>query len=109
VAFVGTPTEYPVLRKLLGTKFDSFLFSVQHLWVFSQKNLRMMARKCGFSNYEVQFFQRFGIGNLISWLKIAEPHGDVSYDFVTKSLNMIYKSEMAREETAEYLVLRLEK
>jgi SAM-dependent methyltransferase len=110
VAFIGTPTEYPVLRKLLYERaFDSFVFSVQHLWVFSGKNLKLMARKCGFSNYDIQYFQRFGIGNLISWLQTGEPHGEVAYEFVTKSLDSVYKSEMAREETAEYLVLRLEK
>jgi SAM-dependent methyltransferase len=108
-AFVGTPTDCPLLRGLLGAEFDSFLFSVQHPWALSRRSLELMARKCGFSEYSVRFFQRFGMGNLLSWLKTGEPHGDVPCDFVTRSLDVVYKSEMAREETADYMVMRLEK
>ena len=108
-AFIGTPTEYPVLRELLGTEFDSFVFSTQHLWVFSQRSLELMAYECGFSRIEVKFYQRFGIGNLISWLQTSEPRGEAIYSFITPALNSLYKNEMAKENTAEYLVLELEK
>jgi 2-polyprenyl-3-methyl-5-hydroxy-6-metoxy-1,4-benzoquinol methylase len=108
-AFIGTPTEYPVLRELLGVEFDAFVFSVQHPWVFSRASLEIMAQKCGFSEYSVTFHQRFGIGNLIAWLQTKNPCGEKQYDFISHSLNALYKSEMAKEETAEYLVLRLQK
>jgi SAM-dependent methyltransferase len=108
-AFVGTPTEYPVLRQLLGAEFDSFLFSVQHPWVFSRKSLELMARKCGFSDVGVRFRQRFGLGNLLAWLQTREPRGDARYGFVPSSLDAHYKSEMAKEDTAEYFVLELRK
>lgn len=108
-AYIGTPTEYPVLRKLLGKAFDSFVFSVQHPFVFSRSSLEIMAQKAGFLKYEVLFYQRFGLGNLIAWLQTGQPCGDKHYDFITESLDKLYKSEMAREKTAEYLILRLHK
>ncbi|MDL2288182.1 class I SAM-dependent methyltransferase [Oscillospiraceae bacterium OttesenSCG-928-F05] len=108
-AFIGTPTEYPVLRGLLGQTFDAFLFSVQHLWVLSRKNLELMAQKSGFSQCKVDYYQRFGLGNLIAWLQTNTPRGEAKYDFVSRSLDALYKSEMAKEETGEYLVLRLVK
>ena len=43
-----------------------------------------MAEKCGFSAFEVKFYQRFGIGNLIAWLQTREPRGEAMYDFVTR-------------------------
>ena len=106
-AFIGTPTEYPVLRGLLGAEFDSFLFSSQHPWVFSRKALEIMSQNCGFSSFEVKFYQKFGIGNLIAWLQTRKPNGEASYNFITPSFNNLYRSEMASEETAEYLVLEL--
>jgi SAM-dependent methyltransferase len=108
-AYIGTPTEYPVLRGLLGEMFDSFVFSVQHPWVFSRQSLEIMAENSGFSEYSVKFYQRFGIGNLIAWLQTCKPKGEMTYEFVTPALNNLYKTEMAREETAEYLVLELNK
>jgi SAM-dependent methyltransferase len=108
-AFIGTPTEYPVLRGLLGAQFDAFVFSVQHLWVLSHESLELMARKCSFSEFRVKFYQRFGIGNLIAWLQTRLPKGEAVYDFVTPTLNNMYKEQMARKETAEYLMLELRK
>jgi hypothetical protein len=68
-----------------------------------------MAYKCGFSEYSVSFHQRFGMGNLIAWLSERTPCGDKEYDFISSSLNALYKSEMEKEETAEYLVLKVKK
>ncbi|MCL2015981.1 MAG: class I SAM-dependent methyltransferase [Defluviitaleaceae bacterium] len=106
-AYIGTPTDYPVLRGLLGEQFDSFLFTVQHPWVFSRKNLQLMAEKCGFSQAEIKFYQFFGLGNLLAWLQFGQPKGDVKYSFISPQLESLYKADMAREETAEYLVLEL--
>jgi SAM-dependent methyltransferase len=108
-AFIGTPTEYPVLRNLLGAEFDAFVFSVQHPWVFSSRSLELLAKKCGFSTFKVKFYQRFGIGNLVAWLQLHKSCGEAVYDFITPALNSLYKIEMAREETAEYLILELGK
>ncbi|MDR3309801.1 MAG: class I SAM-dependent methyltransferase, partial [Oscillospiraceae bacterium] len=108
VAYIGTPTDYPVLRALLGAEFDAFVFSAQHPWVFSRKSLELMAAECR-GGHCVRFYQRFGIGNLIAWLQTRLPKGEAEYGFVTPALNNLYKSEMAREETAEYLVLELRK
>jgi SAM-dependent methyltransferase len=109
VAYVGTPTEYPVLRSLLSREFDSFVFSVQHQWVLSKQSLEIMARKCNYSECSAKFYQRFGLGNLIAWLQQRSPLGEKSYDFITKTMNANYKSEMASEETAEYIVIELRK
>jgi len=109
IAYIGTPTEYPVLRSLLGSEFDAFVFSTQHTWVFSREGLEYLARNCGFSAYSVSFYQRFGLGNLIAWLQTRQPKGEMIYEFITPTLQSHYKSEMARDGTAEYLVLKLSK
>jgi len=109
VAYIGTPTDYPVLRFLLGAEFDSFVFSVQHPWVFSGDSLKYMAQNSGFSEYGLKYHQRFGIGNLIAWLQTRMPKGEAVFDFVTPALNACYKAEMAKAETAEYLILEVRK
>jgi hypothetical protein len=109
MAFIGTPTEYPILRKLLGATFDSFVFSIQHPWVFSVRSLDILAKKAGFTKVSIKCYQRFGIGNLIAWLQTGAPKGDAAYGFISPALDAHYKAEMGYEETAEYLVAELRK
>jgi 2-polyprenyl-3-methyl-5-hydroxy-6-metoxy-1,4-benzoquinol methylase len=109
-AFIGTPTEYPILRTLLGPEFDRFLFSVQHPWVFSGATLLYMAEKSGFDGTaHIEYRQLYGMGNLLSWLKSRGPKGDITFPFISQSLDAVYKSEMANEATADYIVMVLDK
>ena len=50
-AIIGTPTDAPIMRFFLGEVYEQkLLFSTQHLWIFSEKSLELIARKCGFKN-----------------------------------------------------------
>jgi hypothetical protein len=96
-----------VLRNLIGETFDSFVFSLQHPWVFSSKSLALLAEKCGFKSFKVKYYQKYGMGNLLAWLQTHKACGEAKYGFITSALDSLYKNEMAKEETAEYLVLEL--
>ena len=107
---VGTPTEYPVLRLLLGEVFDRFIFQANHPWIFSEQSLVYMSKKIGILDniYVCQKF-RYGIGNTFSWLKEQKPLGDVQYDFISETLNEVWKKEMLKKGMGEYLILTAEK
>jgi len=104
----GTPTDYPVLRNLLGEEFDKFIFQVQHPWVFSTKSMRLMFERAGFRNIEIKTMQKYGLGNLIAWLNERKPRGNISYDFISDAMNSSYMSEMGRLNP-EYIVVYAEK
>jgi hypothetical protein len=90
----------------LGAEFDKFIFSVQHPWVFSDVTLLYMAEKLGLGKIpEIQYHHLYGMGNLLSWLKTREPKGNITFPFISQSLDALYKSEMANNATADYLVL----
>ena len=73
-AIIGTPTDAPVMRSLLGKDYEKkLLFSTQHLWILSEKNLRIISEKCGFKNIDIKYYQRYGIDNMLGWLKDKEP------------------------------------
>ena len=105
---VGTPTDYAVLRKLLGKMFDKFIFQVQHPWVFSQEALRILFEKAGFKNITITTKQKYGLGNLLAWLHEEKPRGDIKYPFITETLDATYRKEMGRLG-GEYLVVKAEK
>lgn len=109
-AIIGTPTDAPVMRSLLGEIFErKLLFSTQHLWVFSENNLKMLARETGFSNIEIGYFQRYGFGNLLGWLRDKEACSDITDAFLTDSLDSIWKSECRARKLADYIVLYVHK
>ena len=109
-AIIGTPTEAPVMRCLLGQIYEQQqLFSTQHLWVFSENNLRMLAEEAGFKKIEFKYFQRYGIKNLLGWLKEKTPRSDIDSLLISNTLDNVWRSECSAYGTADYIVTYLYK
>ena len=106
---IGTPTDYPVLREMLGDEFNKFIFQVQHPWVFSEKCLKNMFEKAGFTKVDVVASQKYGLGNLVAWLYERKPRGDIKYPFISPDIDAAYKINMAKNGYAEYLTVYAEK
>ncbi len=111
-AFIGTPTETPIMRELLGSEYEKkLLFSTQHIWVFAKENLKLMAEKAGFSADRISFkySQRYGIGNMLGWVRDKEPKKDIDAGFLTRTLDSVWKSECESKELSDYIILCLRK
>ncbi|NLM20334.1 MAG: class I SAM-dependent methyltransferase [Peptococcaceae bacterium] len=109
-AIIGTPTDAPVMRAMLGQIYEKeLLFSTQHLWVFNQKSLMLLAKKAGFRKASVRYFQRYGLGNALSWLKYRQPKGNVSYSFITDTMDIVWKKELEAQGLSDYIVLNVER
>lgn len=109
-AVIGTPTDAPVMRELLGEIYEKkLLFSTQHLWIFSEKNLKMIAEEAGFQAPAVRYFQRYGLGNMLGWIREKEPKSEIQADFITAVLNQTWLSECESKGLSDYIVLYLKK
>ena len=109
-AIIGTPIDAPIMRSLLGKDYEKkLLFSTQHLWILSEKNLRMISEKCGFKNIDIKYYQRYGIDNMLGWLKEKEPKSEIKQKFITETLNNVWKAQLVDNRLADYIVLYLEK
>lgn len=106
-AVIGTPTDAPVMRRLLGNIYEQkLLFSTQHLWILSEKSLRDMSEKAGFQSVKVKYFQRYGVNNLLGWLREKEPRSEIREDdFITPALDAVWRSECGRNGMADYIVI----
>lgn len=102
---IGTPTDLGHLRGLLGNEFDSFVFSVQHPWVLSEKGLRIMFEKAGFKEISVRQFMKYGLGNVFAWLKERQPKGHVTYPCISRTMNEAWKANLAETGQGDYLVV----
>lgn len=105
-AIIGTPTDAPIMRCLLGEIYEKkLLFSTQHMWIFSEKSLEIIAQKVGFKKIQIKYFQRYGIGNVLGWLREKEPCSDIKASFITATLDNVWKSECSANGLSDYIVL----
>ncbi len=108
-AIIGTPTDYPILRQMLGESFDRFIFQVQHPWILSDTAMMMMGERIGFKNIRIEYKQKYGLGNLLSWLLDSTPRGDIKYDFIDRTIDEAYKRSMSAKDKCEYIIFYADK
>lgn len=109
-AIIGTPTDAPIMRKLLGEIYEQkLLFSTQHLWIFSAENLQMLAEEEGFRKIRIKYFQRYGLGNMLGWIRDKSPGTAIVDDYITETLDSVWKCECSEKGLSDYIVLYLEK
>lgn len=117
---IGTPASTPVTRALLGEVYEKMvLYTAQHLWILSEKSLRLMSEQAGFTECTVRYFQKWDFTNLLAWLqyrkplsigsKYGIPQKHTQYDFVTRTLNEVYKTTLEDNALADYIVVYLKK
>lgn len=110
-AIVGTPTDAPVMRELLGEVYEeNLLFSTQHIWVLNESSLAYAAKKAGFDSCQFKYKQRYGLGNMISWLihkKVVS--GKKEYSFLNSTLDEVWKRQLEEQKKSDYILLYLEK
>lgn len=108
-AYIGTPTDAPIMRKLLGADYESFLFSTQHPWVLCKGSFSAIAQKCSIAKWSCKFHQRYGLGNMIYWLTNRKPGQHKQYEFISKGLDEHWKAELEKNEISDYIVFEFEK
>ena len=62
-----------------------------------------------FSNINIKYYQRYGINNMMGWLKEKKPKSEIKYEFITQTLDNAWKSQLVDNGLADYIVLYLEK
>lgn len=106
VAVIGTPTDAPIMRGLLGECYEKkVLFSTQHLCIFSGESLRQLAARAGFHHVEVKCFQRYGLENVLGWCLKKRPKADIQAPFFQQEIDAVWRSSCASHQAADYVVL----
>lgn len=108
-AVIGTPTDSPVMRELMGTCWESFLFCTQHKWVLCEESFNFIARKYNIQNYKCRYYQRYGLGNAFHWLNDKMPNQHSSYGFISETLDFVWRSELERQGKSDYIVFEIRK
>lgn len=70
-----------------------------------------MALNAGFKeeNIIIKYYQRYGIQNMIGWVRDKEPRSDIEDAFFANAMDSIWKAECEASGMSDYIVLYLEK
>ena len=110
IGIIGTPTDCPFMRSLLGHIYEQrLLFSYQHPWVLSSESFRICCEKAGFSNTRMEYKQRYGLSNMISWCIDKKPGGHNKIAAVTPAMSEVYRRELEQSEMSDYIVAYVRK
>jgi 2-polyprenyl-3-methyl-5-hydroxy-6-metoxy-1,4-benzoquinol methylase len=103
---LSTPNVNDLLMHAIPEVYKPFFYRTAHLWYFNQNSLRALLETAGYKNIEIAHFQRYGLSNFMYWLKDKRPSGQKSFPYVTKSAELLWKSELEQQGVADYLVAR---
>ena len=100
---ISTPNADDVLLEAIPDVYASFFYRKAHLWYFNQTALKNLLEIAGYGKIRIIPHHRFGLANLLTWLKDEVPKGNVKSDFVTSIMDSVWKAELERTMRCDYL------
>lgn len=101
--FLSTPNAGDLLINALPEIYASFFYRKVHPWYFDKDSLQRTFALAGFESSSVAGHHRFGLGNFLHWIRYNRPGGQVSMDFITPAIEAVWRTELERTLTCDYL------
>jgi len=110
VLVISTPTLDDYLISL-SLAYKSFFFRKAHRWYFDKSSIANLGSIAGFRNVKVKSYQRFGVSNMINWLRYSQPlqNNIVNVCFDTKIIDVVWQKSLEESLTGDYLYVTMEK
>lgn len=105
---LATPNRRDLLLDLLPDVYREFFYRVVHRWYFDADSLGNCARRAGWKLESVQYVQRYGMANMLHWLRDKIPAGNKGLPDINEEADAWWKKHMEQNGRAEclYLVLK---
>jgi len=99
---VSTPNRADWLLQLSPKEYGSFFYRCAHRWYLTANSLREIASRAGFDKIQVHHRHRFGLSNLMLWLRDKRPTGQDAVP-VPAILDATFRSALNEAGLADYL------
>jgi SAM-dependent methyltransferase len=99
---ISTPNRNDWLLDLLPDAYAPFFYRTAHRWYFTPDSLRALADRAGFTSISVRTRHRFGLANLLLWLRDRQPSGHSGVE-VPPLLDQAFIAAMNESERGDYL------
>lgn len=100
---ISTPNADDLLLDVIPEVYKPFFYRKAHLWYFNRESLKNLLKKAGFKKIAITPFHRFGFGNFLNWVRDKAPKGDTRFDFISETIDSVWKSELERTYRCDYL------
>ena len=104
--FLCTPNADDVLLSALPEEYSRFSYRFAHLWYFNAHALTHLLKQSGFKDIKIIPHQRFGLGNFLGWLRDKTPQGSIQPDYVTASIDAVWRTELERTLRCDILYVK---
>lgn len=85
--------------------FKKFSFWSEHICLYTKPLIDKLFSFLKIKNYEVSYFQRYGINNHYHWIKENKPNGHVENIIFKKPLNNYFKKYLAKEKKSDTMFI----
>lgn len=106
---LSTPNADDILLSALPDAYSQFFYRKAHLWYFNRNALLKILQLSGFSGIRIIPHHRFDLSNFMLWLRNRSPGGNVRLEYITETMDGIWKSELERTSRCDYLYAIAEK
>ena len=105
---VSTPNRDDILMSLLPQQYPAFFYRVVHRWYFDQVSLARCAELAGYEVVESRYVHRYGMANVLRWLRDCGPTGAAREATITPMADSFWKAYLEAQKLSDclYMVLR---
>lgn len=100
---ISTPNTADVLLEAIPDVYAPFFYRKAHLWYFDAESLRNLLKAAGFMDIDIVPFQRFGLGNFLSWVRDRVPKGNSQFAYISETVDAVWRQELERTGLSDYL------
>lgn len=105
---IETPNANDYLLSVLDEDFASFFYRVQHRFYFDEKSLKHLMQYAGITNYTFLFSQKYGLKNLLNWVKNKRPGQIETYEFSIEFEEQ-FKREIEMNKASDHIIIKIVK
>ena len=104
---ISTPNHADILLDLLPDGYPAFFYRVVHRWYFDAASLARCAGLAGFEVEETRYLHRYGMANLLHWLRDRRPRGDAPLAGIDTLADGFWKSYLEASGRSDTLFMTL--
>lgn len=106
---ISTPNREDILMELLSDEFPRFFYRTQHRWSFHSASLKACAERAGLMVLETRHVHRYGIANVMHWLRDKQPRGRAPFQPFDDQIDKLWRSWLEATGRSDNLYLIAER
>ncbi len=109
ILYLSMPNLNDILRYICPKEYEPFYFQVAHVNYFNASSSFRLLNEAGFEEISVDYIHKYGINNILRWLKFGAPGQLSSNEVFDRAFHSHYVAEIERLGKASHLFITARK